>query len=237
MFCIVKIHIFANADRHAVPRSWASGREADIFLKRRLSKRFISWFLELRNFSIVIKNETTIERPWICKQLLAEIGMILHNRLTYMRGLLRCSFNYDGQCEGLRNWMNNKIQFPTLFVLIKTHLNLQLHRGQQLTQHQPIYQNLTDMKKKIAIALLGCMTAFGAICVLPSLEANACTSCDTSNTNRKCKCGSSSLFDKYIGTNENGKARYRWTCKECGHSFITDSHNNIITAKEVITKD
>ena len=25
-------------------------------------------------------------------------------RYTYRRGLLRCSFNYDGQCEGLRAW-------------------------------------------------------------------------------------------------------------------------------------
>lgn len=93
------------------------------------------------------------------------------------------------------------------------------------------------MKKRIVIALLGCMAAFGAITLIPAHEAQACTSCDTSNTNRKCKCGSSRLYSKYIGTNQDGKARYRWTCQDCTHSFVTDSNNNIITANEVITKD
>lgn len=93
------------------------------------------------------------------------------------------------------------------------------------------------MKKRIIIAILGCMATFGAITLIPTHEAQACSDCNLNNANRKCKCGSSRLFDEYIGTNQDGKARYRWTCKDCEHSFITDNHNTIITAKEVITKD
>ncbi len=93
------------------------------------------------------------------------------------------------------------------------------------------------MKKKIAIALLGCMTALGAITIIPTPEANACTSCNTKNASRKCgECSSSKLFPHYIGTNKNGKARYKWICDDCGHSFITDINNTIITANEVITQ-
>lgn len=93
------------------------------------------------------------------------------------------------------------------------------------------------MKKRIFIAILGCMATFGAIAFIPTHEAQACTSCDTSNTNRKCRCGSSKLYSRYIGTNQEGQARYRWYCESCRHSFVTDSHNNIITANEVITNN
>lgn len=43
-----------------------------------------------------------------------KIEMILQD-ITYMRGLLRCSFNYDGQSEGLRNWMNNRYSSPRYY--------------------------------------------------------------------------------------------------------------------------
>ena len=34
---------------------------------------------------------------------------------TYQRGLLRCSFHQDGQCEGLDLRNGQQAQFPTLF--------------------------------------------------------------------------------------------------------------------------
>lgn len=93
------------------------------------------------------------------------------------------------------------------------------------------------MKKKFTKAMLAfaLIIGSGAAFAISSIDTQACKECDTSNLNRKCKCGSSRLE----GTNysaPNGKTRTKWVCRDCKHSFITEMRNGkdvILTEKEL----
>ena len=43
--------------------------------------------------------------------------------VIYKRGLRRCSFNYDGQCEGLRMWDEYSHDSHALFMITRRHSN------------------------------------------------------------------------------------------------------------------
>ena len=64
---------------------------------------------ESRKFSITVKDEATVDvQCVIWYYLIADYCLYGSSRgkIRYhiMRGLLRCSFNCDGQCESLRTW-------------------------------------------------------------------------------------------------------------------------------------
>lgn len=78
------------------------------------------------------------------------------------------------------------------------------------------------MSKKLVSGFiaLAIMIGGGAAIMSTSNETHACEECDTSNLNRKCKCGSSRLFAKkeeYV----KGELRTYWKCEDCSHSFVT----------------
>lgn len=88
------------------------------------------------------------------------------------------------------------------------------------------------MKKKLVRGFIALMLVIGAgtAVTTTSSDAHACTKCNTSNTNRKCKCGSSRLFADKSWTASNGKLRTNWKCRDCGHGFTTELRNG----KEVV---
>lgn len=94
------------------------------------------------------------------------------------------------------------------------------------------------MKKKLVRGFMSLTLVIG-ICsavITSSSEVHACKQCNTSNLNRKCKCGSTRLFVKKNYTAPNGKLRNIWECKECKHTFVTELRNGkdvILTEKEL----
>lgn len=88
------------------------------------------------------------------------------------------------------------------------------------------------MKKKLIKGLIALVFVIGgaAAVTTASNDAHACTKCNTSNMNRKCKCGSSRLFAVKSWTASNGKVRTNWKCKDCPHAFTTELRNG----KEVV---
>ena len=52
--------------------------------------------------------------PW--RACMVQCGMQGRSIYTYRRGLLRCSFNCTGQCEGLYAWDGQQVQTPALFL-------------------------------------------------------------------------------------------------------------------------
>ena len=57
------------------------------------------WVCFISAFAVSARQRAARERGWY----------------TYRRGLLRCSFNWIGQCEGLYAWDGQQVQTPALF--------------------------------------------------------------------------------------------------------------------------
>ena len=73
-----------------------------------IEKRLLTLFLddsELRNFTIVVKDAAAVDALWICISFAIrhEVCRVVPYTIFGVR-LLRCSFNYGGQCEGLESW-------------------------------------------------------------------------------------------------------------------------------------
>ena len=69
-------------------------------------RRFVFWLYRTSQLLNPVKNKATVDALWVCfiSALGVSVRLCTAHRgriYTYRRGLLRCSFNWIGQCEGL----------------------------------------------------------------------------------------------------------------------------------------
>ena len=69
-------------------------------------RRFVFWLYRTSQLLNPVKNKATVDALWVCfisaLGVSARLYVAYGGRIyTYRRGLLRCSFNWIGQCEGL----------------------------------------------------------------------------------------------------------------------------------------
>ncbi len=100
------------------------------------------------------------------------------------------------------------------------------------------------MKKKLLRGLFLFALAIGGSVVaitLNSPKAEACNSCNFSNTNRKCgECGSSKLFASHSYMGNNGKLHTIWSCQDCSHGCVTEYRSGrevLLTERELEDND
>ena len=105
---LLPFHIFAYLC--LVPSPMPSFMGADgvgtAYSGKAFIRRFVFWLYRTSQLLNPVKNKATVDALWVCfisafgvsvRLCTAYMGRIY----TYRRGLLRCSFNWIGQCEGL----------------------------------------------------------------------------------------------------------------------------------------
>jgi hypothetical protein len=100
----IPIEISKFADEFHADDFCKVGWVGSYIMKKRLLTLHLD-VLKLRNFQIVVRDVATVDAHGYVISLYAGYAIgVVRIGLSYRRGLLRCSFNYDGQCEGLRTW-------------------------------------------------------------------------------------------------------------------------------------
>ena len=95
----------AHAESFAQLAEEGCGRGGNIQLRRMFTVRFVFDTSELRNFMNHRRDKATVDVRGICLCFQCTLSEgYADSSYTYRRGLLRCSFCGDGQCEGLEVW-------------------------------------------------------------------------------------------------------------------------------------
>ena len=91
-------------------------------------RRFVFWLYRTSQLLNPVKNKATVDVRWVC--FISALGVPARlcavcrgSIYAYRRGLLRCSFNCTGQCEGLYVWDGQQVQTPALSSYMYAHVD------------------------------------------------------------------------------------------------------------------